>query len=281
MSLACGDCAGSAVSAETSPGTVTHTSPAKAIQIKTQKAIFVIGTGRSGTHWIGYIIAAHPEIRASIEENPMFGLVTTMAMNPQKEKELLPKLIQVYKTQLIKSAPLHYLDKSHPNIWLAEQLKRALPNALFVGIERNPFSTISSMLKHKGVSDWHRRWKEFPIPNRFLGISAELASKYDQLPLASKCALRWVSHHNQMDSLRKSLGDSLLVINYESLIRHTKEEIGKLQIFLNLNTSFSSMEVKEESLNKWNNQLSKDQVEQISNIVGFTPSQINTRRFQG
>ena len=35
------------------------------------RPIFVIGTGRSGTHWIGYILAAHPDIRATIEVSPI------------------------------------------------------------------------------------------------------------------------------------------------------------------------------------------------------------------
>jgi hypothetical protein len=28
---------------------------------------FVIGTGRSGTHWLGYALENHPHVRATIE----------------------------------------------------------------------------------------------------------------------------------------------------------------------------------------------------------------------
>ena len=30
--------------------------------------IFVIGSGRSGTHWVGYILEAHPDIHVTIEK---------------------------------------------------------------------------------------------------------------------------------------------------------------------------------------------------------------------
>ena len=68
---------------------------------KTFKPIFVIGTGRSGTHWIGYSIAEHPEIHATIEAEPMFQWSTTMALNPQSEQQLLPKLIKIYKQKIL------------------------------------------------------------------------------------------------------------------------------------------------------------------------------------
>jgi hypothetical protein len=69
-----------------------------------------------------------------------------------------------------------YLDKSHPNIWIADKIKEEFPEAKFVGIERNPFATVSSMLKHRGVMKWHRDWKSFPVPNRFLGIDGNISN---------------------------------------------------------------------------------------------------------
>lgn len=242
---------------------------------KTFKPIFVIGTGRSGTHWIGYSIAEHPEIHATIEAEPMFQWSTTMALNPQSEQQLLPKLIKIYKQKILKYAPQHYLDKNHPNIWIAEKLKRAFPNALFIGIERNPFATVASMIKHKGVSAWHYRWHEFPIPNRFLGINDETAASYDQIPFPSKCAMRWVAHHNRMNELMGFLKDSLLVISYESLALNTQKEIRRLQSFLTLSNPIPIPNVRSESLDKWREQLSEEQITHISAVVGYTPDEYN------
>jgi hypothetical protein len=232
--------------------------------------IFIIGTGRSGTHWIGYSLGEHPDIRATVEKWPMFKWSTEMAFYPEREKHLMKRLIGIYKLQLLKSAPKNYLDKSHPNIWIAEKLKEAFPKGLFVGTERNPFATVASMMKHKEVSSWHKRFREFPLPNRMLGINKETASTYENIPFASQCAMRWLSHHHRMNELKDKLGDSLFIISYEKLAIDTEKVIAELQKFLSLTNPIPVPEVKKESLSKWQKQLSAEQVKQIENVVGFS-----------
>src|SRR5262245_4018334 len=137
------------------------------------RPIFVIGTGRSGTHCLAGVVASHPDVRATIEQQPMFDWSVAMAVNPACEPRLFDRLVAEYSAQLARSAPKHYLDKSHPNIWIADKLLAAFPDARFVGVQRHPFATVASMLRHAAVSDWHRQWKTLPVPNRFLGINQE------------------------------------------------------------------------------------------------------------
>jgi hypothetical protein len=167
------------------------------------------------------------------------------------------------------------LDKSHPNIWIAEKLKMAFPESLFVGIERNPYATVASMMEHKGVSAWHKRWREFPIPNRFLGITEEMAEIYDDVPLASQCAMRWIAHYNRMKELRKNVGDSLMVISYESFSSHPERTLYALQQFLQLHDAIRVPKVKTESLDRWKRRLSAEALKQIQDIVGFPPDRFN------
>jgi hypothetical protein len=242
---------------------------------RTNRPIFVIGLGRSGTHWLGETLAVHPEIRATIEVGPMFFWSRDMALDPRTRSYLLKPLIRAYKWQLLRSAPRHYMDKSHPNVWIAEELKAAFPDALFLAIERNPFATVASMMKHRKVASWHQLWKQFPIPNEFLGIDDKTAAIYDTLPLAAQCALRWVSHHNRMQQVMKSLGDSLFFMQYESFAANTEEEIRRLQSFLGLKTAIAIPDVKSESLDKWRTQFSSDEIRHISEIVGFTPDAVS------
>jgi hypothetical protein len=239
---------------------------------RSNRPIFVVGSGRSGTHWLGESLVGHPEIRATIEVRPLFHWSRDMAMNPATRSYLLEKLIQAYRRQLRKSAPRHYLDKSHPNLWLAEDLLAAFPDALFLGIERNPFATVASIMKHRKVASWHKLWRQFPVPNQFLGIDEKMAARYDSLPLAAQCALRWVSHHDRMQALQGKLGASLHVIHYESFAANTQREIASLQKFLGLTQPIPIPDVKAESLDKWKSQLTADEVRHISDIVGFTPA---------
>ena len=237
----------------------------------TSRLVFVIGTGRSGTHWLGYTLRNHPEIRATIEGRPMFKLSTRMALNPTLEEKLFGRLLVAYKWQIFRSSPRLYLSKSHPNIWLVEKLKDAFPQSLYLGIERNPYATVASMIKHKKVSEWHLRWREFPIPNRFLGITSELKDTYESIPFASKCAMRWLAHHKRMIELKDILGDDLFIIYYEIFAQDTEKTIKQLQKFLGLNSPIPIPNVKTESLNKWKDQLSKEEIIQIQDVVGFPP----------
>lgn len=233
--------------------------------------VFVIGTGRSGTHWLGYSLGDHPEVRATVEAQPMFRVSTKIALDASLERPLLRILILAYRWQILRSASRLYLDKSHPNIWIAEKLKAAFPSARFVGIERNPYATVASMMRHRGVSAWHRRWREFPMPNRFLGISAEEAEEYDSIPFPSKCAKRWLAHHERLNELKETLGDDLHVITYEEFAHDTPGVLHDLQGFLKLTQPIPIPEVKTESLHRWEAQLQDREVGQIRDVVGFGP----------
>lgn len=239
------------------------------------RIVFVIGTGRSGTHWLGYTLGGHPDILVAIEEEPIFSLSTNMALNPALEGKLFKRMVLAYQWNIIKSSHLVYLDKTHPNLWLAEKLKDTFPQSRFIAIERNPYATVASMIKHEGVLAWHHRWREFPIPNRFLGITEELAQIYDDLPLASQCALRWVAHHDRINKLRDTLGEDLLVISYESLAGSTDHNLQRLQSFLGLPCPIPMPDIKYESIHKWVHELSDAQITHIKNIVGFGPDEIS------
>lgn len=235
------------------------------------RPVFVIGTGRSGTHWLGYSLADHPEVRATIEVAPIFMWSTRMALDPTLECRLFPLLVLAYRWQLFRSKPRLYVDKTHPNIWHAEKLKRAFPEAQFVAIERNPYATVASMMVHRRVSAWQKRWREFPLPNRFLGITEEIAQHYDEMPIASQCALRWLAHRRRMDELQTVLGADLLRISYEDFARSPAQTVAMLQKFLRLEQPIPVPDVKAASMDKWRTQLDADQIRQIQDATGVSP----------
>ncbi|WP_332694840.1 sulfotransferase family protein [Halalkalibacter lacteus] len=236
-----------------------------------QKVIFVIGTGRSGTHWVGHILQSHPNIHVSIEKPEIFNRVTNMALNNTTKKELFPQLVELYRKEQKIAYPKHYADKSHPNIWLAEELAATFPNAKFIGIYRNPYATVASMLKHQGVQMWYKKWSDYPIPNRFLGITNENVNDFKQMSLPVKCALRWQSHKLQLNYLETTLKERLHIISYEKLIRQHKAEAKKLQTFLKLIKPFPSIQIKKESLNRWKSELSKSMCKEIESVLEFGP----------
>lgn len=232
-----------------------------------QVPVFVIGTGSSGTNLVGRLLATHPQVRGTIEEEPMFGLSIWITLYPSIEEKVLPYLVSAYHTQLKLSSPKHYVDKSHMNIWVAERLKAAFPQALFVGVERSPYAVVASMLKRKGMLNRQRRWRKYQIPNRFLGIDMSVAKYYDELPRESQCALRWLTHHREMTRLRGILNRSLIVLNYEELVLNTEREVGRLQEFVPVTSPIVHTEVRDTALNKWRHELSDIQLMNIANVV--------------
>jgi len=237
---------------------------------KSKGCAFVIGTGRSGTHWLGHTLEQHPEIRETIEVEPMFKLSKRMATNASLKNALMPKLIRAYRWQMVKSSGRIYLDKNHPNIWLVEEILEAFPAAQFLGIIRSPYATISSMIQHKRVSRWHKQWREFPIPNPFLGITESIASNYESLSLAEQCALRWKSHYERMQEIEGTFPKSSLIMHYESLAHNTSKELKRIEQFLGLEQPISAPAIKTESLDKWKDNLSEADIKSIEKVVGMS-----------
>lgn len=233
--------------------------------------IFVLGSGRSGTHWLGHILESHPKLHVTIEDPRWFAHVTQMAMDATTRPALFPSLIAAYRDEASRVAPLQFADKSHPNIWLAETLADALPGSKFVGIQRDPWGTVASMLQHAGVSSWHDRWRDFPVPNHFLGITEELAQVYNTYSVATKSALRWRSHNAQMLKLQTSLGNRLLVLHYDTLFTDPDRHLASLAAHLELAQPFPPVVVKADSLQKWRSQLTSEQLIDIQEVVGFQP----------
>jgi len=229
------------------------------------RAVFVIGTGRSGTHWLGYQLDKHPDVETTIEDRKIFSLVTERALDFGKRKKLYPKLVRRYKKNIKRTKSAYYADKSHPNIWLVEDLSRDLPGSRYIGIVRNPYATIASMLKHSGVRAWHSRWREFGVPNPFLGITTDMVDSYEDMSLTEKCFLRWLSHYDRMQDLKGRT--DMLVISYENFALKQEETLRAMQVFLELKSGFYPMEVKTESLSKWEADLSEEDKTTISRLL--------------
>jgi succinoglycan biosynthesis protein ExoU len=230
--------------------------------------IFVLGTGRSGTHWVAWILEPHPELHTLIEKPPIFEWVTEMAIDATAEHRLLASLLERYRLEAGSARPKRLLDKSHPNIWLAERLAQAFPQAKFIGVLRDVYGTVASSLRHEGVSYWAENWEKYPVPNRFLGVHEGNREAYAKMSLAGRCAVRWQTHLHRLDELETTLGDRMIRLRYRDLQTKTAAELARLQGFLGFSAPIPSPEIKAESLERWKKDLSEQQIEEIRAVVG-------------
>lgn len=218
------------------------------------KSIFIVATGRSGTHFLTNTLIQHPQITdlTGGKENPyVFPLVTQLATTNCNNKHLKSVLIKRYKRLKKMASPCHFLDQSHPNLWLAKFLVEKIESCRFLILIRNPYSVVYSMLEHKGVRKWVEEWEKLPIPNHFLGISEENVDRYKEMSILERSTFRWSSHYCQSRLLQDELGSLAHVCVYEDLCRKPGETLEEIQEFLCLKESIAIPEIAKESLNKY------------------------------
>jgi hypothetical protein len=230
-----------------------------------RRPVFIIGCARSGTTWLGTIFARSEGFHTTIEDPDIFPLVDGAVLYWNRRALFLDRLIPRYREQLLRAGECIYVDKSHQNIWLVEELDKAFPSALYVAIERTAYAAIASMMLHFGVRQHFVHWRRYPVPNAHLGITHADTFGYDDLPLSIKCALRWWSHDERLDELRRTLGDRLHVLCYEDLVEKTDVELEKLATFVG--KRLQPVAPSRAPNEKWEQILSRRQTNEIDRVL--------------
>ena len=159
------------------------------------------------------------------------------------------------------------------NLWLTQHLATAFPTARFIGIQRNPYAVVASMLAHRGVRRWCEdgHWERTPRPNRFLGVDAENEEWYRELSITERCAQRWLVHARELERVGRAHPDQMLTLQYEEMLAETGIHLTMLQNFLGVSACFDPPPSRTESADKWKASLSDSQLEQIAALTGIEP----------
>lgn len=229
------------------------------------KFFFVSGTGRSGTHLIGRSIASHPSIQGRIEDPYTFRLITKLAttqdISSPIKNTVLKKILFYRLDKVLSKSNSHILEKSHPSIWLIDDLLKNYKGSKFIGIE----PTVNSMLRHKGVLTWYDKLPQNKV-NRFLGITEENRHEFRNYSIEKKCALRWLSHMERLKYLQGKYPKEILKIDYDDFIENSTLWLDRISEFLDVENNFTPEHFHVESRSKWKNSLSKYQLDQIYQV---------------
>jgi hypothetical protein len=229
----------------------------------TRRRIFIVGTGRSGTCWFGDLLGTHPAIRSFVEPRPVFDMVTSMAVNPERKAELLEPALREYDCLFCRAHPFHFADKTHPALWIAGHLKDHYEESVFIALRRGVEPTVASMLQHNGVRRWCEEWERYPVPNRFLGITAANIDWYRDASVLERCVARWWSHENEIDRLAGVLKDRIFIVQYERLVQDPQATLSAVRDFLELREQFPDAKPQSGSLDKWRDYLTEEDVDRI------------------
>lgn len=235
--------------------------------IPNKTIVFIIGSGRSGTHLLARSIESSSQIRAFIEDEQFFSNVSEVATQSKIRKKRFKPILQKYRKAFEKIDADFILEKSHPNIWMVEYIRNYFERSKFIGIRRDPYGTIASMLNHGGILRWYDRLPLDEV-NPFLGITKENKKYFKSLPLESKCALRWKAHRDRLEYLEKKYPKEVLLIRYEDFY-HNKETINnQLMSFIGLSSDFQIEDLNEDGLHKWKKTLTPGHISNINEILG-------------
>jgi hypothetical protein len=235
-----------------------------------KKIIFINGCGRSGTHLVGRALSSHPEITGRIEDPGTFNLIVKIATEQDIQNKIymyfLRKKLDSTLMKILSISVNHVLEKSHPSLWLVDHLSVRFENSYFVAIIRGLEPTVSSMLEHKGVLSWYEKLPQNK-PNRFFGITEQNKTIFQNFSIEEKCALRWLSHKNEINRLQKKYPKNMIVIQYEDFILSPYDSLKKISSFLMISNRFNPEEIKLESKDKWKRMLNAEQIKKIHRII--------------
>lgn len=238
------------------------------------RAVFVVGTGRSGTHFLlrslrGFSNTYDPH--DGKEYGPVLNDISKAAIHhrlPSKETD------DYYLRRVSESVGV-LLDQHHPNLFFAEHWKAHLDDVVFLYPDRPTVQIVSSMMRHPGVLAWYsyvKNWRRrtinrIPYPNRFLGV--ESFREINNLPLHLLCARRVIAHRHAFEAAHVMMPDRMRRIFYEDLVSDPERTL--TDIFTTeeqrILGSFKVVErPKKQSLSKFQDVLNAKQIAEIEEL---------------
>lgn len=236
--------------------------------------VLIIGSDRSGTHWIAETLRQHPAMTGTIESYPHLWYSWAMAANREHIPILRPRLKELYTMEMEKCTSEVYFDKSHTNIWLVDELLEDFPNVKFIGTDRNAYATISSLLRHSGaMRDVMLGYCAMSMPNMLMG--AQSHDQYGKLTKAQRCAAKWQTHHLFLEHLKTVLTkDQLYVNQFERFAAEPMEVIGEIQDFIGVERLIKDVKVKHSAVDKWKDFIPMYQLDQIERYFEGTKGEV-------
>lgn len=240
------------------------------------KAVFIVGTGRSGTHFTARLLNGFENIHDPLEgkEHPEILMdIAKAAIHHRKPS----KATETYYREQLDQGTGVFLDQHHPNLFFARHWSDIFENIVFLHPQRPTHQVVASMLRHSGVMSWYRyagNWRRrlinrIPYPNRFMGI--DRYSDINRLPSHLLCAHRVIAHRAAYEALKNEIGVSMRGIDYEGLVNDPNAELSRVFTPEDLSTlgKFTLVETPQKaSFSKYRDVLSDGQVAEIKALEG-------------
>lgn len=273
--------------------------------MKVEKPIFVLGAPRSGTTWLGKVLAQHPDIAHWGEINNVWiwgntnrpdDVLTENELNPRIQKYIIKKFANYLK----KYGKSRICDKTPRNSLRISFIHAVFPDAKIIMMLRDGRSVISSTKKKLKYSEglkWkevYYRLKEVPLwewyiflPRLRSRLRRMLGRPLDYWGARPPGWQEWSGKYPSHIMLAKQWAETMKIatseggklpmenyfeISYEELVNFPQEGFQKLINFVDLNCSDSVIEfamatADPSRVDKWQDILDQTVLNEIKGIM--------------
>jgi len=251
-----------------------------------ERPVFILGSPRSGTTYLGSLLATMPGA-TYFYEPPVMKYYARLVYEDRVEFANIRRFYRWGFRSLLLAAPgsgPRVIEKNPNHTWIAETLLTVFPDAKFVMIVRDGRDTALSLSE----KPWHRLdsqnsgkrepggYAYGPQPHFYIEPDrrAEFAATSD----LHRCAWIWRQHTEEVERLCKVLpADSRLEVRYEALLERPEEVLPEILSFLGDGSSAAKQAVlaasasgHRNSIGRWRSRLSRDEAAVIEDECGPT-----------
>ncbi len=233
-----------------------------------RKPLFIVGSPRSGTTFLGTAIAALPEYAYHLEPYGSLVAYPYVVTASWSFEQACRYYRRLYHILLLAAGAcdLCYAEKNANNSYICDFLSRCFPDSRFIHIIRDGRDVSASICQRlNGRVAFTPSW-----------ASALGHDDFDKMPVLERSMLAWSSAVSAVRKVSLELpADRYLELRYEDVIQTPRLEAGRITGFLGIDEPGSVhsieqalMKVKGESVGRWRHDFGATEAKALNRKLG-------------
>lgn len=246
--------------------------------------IFIVGSPRSGTTFLGSCIGQLPELSYHFE--PVATKSAARYIHNQTwsfaKAKFFYQLVYAWLMRLHGDGDLRFAEKTPRNCFLIDFLFQAFPDAQFIHIIRDgkdaalshskkPWLQAASANLDRRESSGYRHG-----PYARFWVEPERVKEFETTSDIHRCIWAWRRHVSSILEQAQALpAEQYYELRYENLVSQPQQEAQKLLNYLGINSTVSSQKLYEAfaqakvtSVGSWKREFSEEQCQQVNQEAG-------------
>jgi len=208
--------------------------------------VFVLNTGRSGSAFMNHLFKDFIGVASYHEAFPNLFLLPNYAFHNQYQNEILKKIIEGSRIELMLQASIEnklFIESNQCLVFFVNQIKQLFPNSKFIHLTRHPGDFVSSAIKkgwHKNDSVWEKG-----------RIKMENEKEWGKLTQIEKLSWVWATTNEFIENFKQKNESSFLTVRLEDIVKST-DEFERVLKFIGLKNQVNKNDLKERLSKKIN-----------------------------